>query len=173
MHTELSSLLDQARAAIPDPRAGLPQEAFYFVSSLTPMINVDLLVRDPAGRTLLTWRSDRFYGPGWHIPGGIIRFKENIADRIQKVAESELGCRVRFADEPIKVQEIMNQERDVRGHFISMLFLCRLDGEPESSRKVISDMPLNGQWAWHDSAPSNLIRQHESFRRFINATPPL
>lgn len=173
MHTELSSLLDQARAAIPDPEAGLPQEAFYFVSSLAPMINVDLLVKDTAGRTLLTWRSDRFYGPGWHIPGGIIRFKEKIADRIQKVAELELGCRVRFGAEPIKVQEIMNQERDVRGHFISMLFLCQLDGEPDSSRKVISDMPQNGQWAWHDAAPSNLIRQHEFFREFIDATQPL
>ena len=93
---DLSYLLDEALKHIPNSKTGLPQEAFYFVSQLTPMINVDLLVKNKLGQTLLTWRDDKFYGPAWHIPGGIIRFKEKIGDRINKVAENELGCKVYF-----------------------------------------------------------------------------
>ena len=58
------------------------------------MINVDLLIRDDTDRTLLTWRHDAFYGPGWHVPGGIIRFKESAANRIAAVAQGELGTKV-------------------------------------------------------------------------------
>ena len=61
------------------------QKCFGLVE-LTPLVNVDLLIKD-SGRTLLTWRDDEFYGPGWHIPGGILGFKERALDRLAKVAE--------------------------------------------------------------------------------------
>ena len=173
MPSELARLLDQALQCIRNAKSGLPQEAFYFVSQLTPMINVDLLIKNKVGQTLLTWREDRFYGPAWHIPGGIIRFKERIEDRIVKVAEIELGCRVRFASAPIDVRGIINKERDIRGHFISLLYLCELEGDPDPARKCLSSAPLAGEWAWHDKAPQNLLHVHESFRVFINEPFPL
>ena len=86
MESKLSQLLDEAIELIPNAQTGLPEELFYFVSQLTPLINVDLLIKNQQGQTLLTWRDDRFHGPAWHIPGGIIRFKEKIEDRILKVA---------------------------------------------------------------------------------------
>ena len=64
-------------ACLPDSKLGLPDDIFYLVSRLTPMINVDLLIVNEQNEKLLTWREDQFYGPGWHIPGGIIRFKED------------------------------------------------------------------------------------------------
>ena len=166
---DLSNLLDQILKYIPDSKKGLPQEVFYFVSQLTPMINVDLLVKNKKGQSLLTWRDDQFYGPAWHIPGGIIRFKEKIEDRITKVAENELGCRVKFDAKPLDIREMMNKERDIRGHFISILYLCEIVGEPEESKKSLDNNPQSGQWAWHDLAPHNLISVHEPFRKFINA----
>jgi len=78
----LSHHIDGIKAGIGDPRQGLPEELFLFVSELTPMINVDLLIKNDRNETLLTWRADNFYGPGWHIPGGIIRFKESASSRI-------------------------------------------------------------------------------------------
>lgn len=173
MTDQLSKLLDSALKFVPDAKSGLPQEVFYFVSQLTPMINVDLLIKNKQGHSLLTWREDQFYGPAWHIPGGIIRFKESIEDRIHKVADSELGCRVRFAPEPIHVRSLVNNERDIRGHFISLLYLCELESDPEPDRRAIGTAPKNGQWAWHHGSPSNLIKPHEFFRTFIDDTPPL
>jgi ADP-ribose pyrophosphatase YjhB (NUDIX family) len=170
---KLSTLLDQALEQIPDAKIGLPQEAFYFVSQLTPMINVDLLIKNKRGQTLLTWRQDRFYGPAWHIPGGIIRFKESIEDRIAKVAETELGCQVRFSEAPVDVRSMINKERDIRGHFISLLYLCELEGAPDPEKQCLTPDPLNGEWAWHDKAPQNLLGQHESFRALIDEMPPM
>ena len=73
----------------PEPAAGLPEELFLLVSRLTPLVNVDLLVQDEGLGTLLTWRADEFYGPGWHVPGGIIRYKETAEDCIRATAERE------------------------------------------------------------------------------------
>jgi colanic acid biosynthesis protein WcaH len=165
---DLSYLLDEALKHIPNSKAGLPQEAFYFVSQLTPMINVDLLIKDKLGKTLLTWRDDKFYGPAWHIPGGIIRFKEKIEDRINKVAENELGCEVKFCTTPLDIREMMNKDRDIRGHFISMLYSCEIVGTPDNLKRSLDNNPQHGQWAWHEEAPQNLLRVHEPFRKFIN-----
>jgi len=165
---DLSYLLDEALKHIPNSKAGLPQEAFYFVSQLTPMINVDLLIKDKLGKTLLTWRDDKFYGPAWHIPGGIIRFKEKIEDRINKVAENELGCEVKFCTTPLDIREMMNKDRDIRGHFISMLYSCEIVGNPDNLKRSLDNNPRHGQWAWHEEAPQNLLRVHEPFRKFIN-----
>ena len=173
MDTDLSDLLERVSQHVADPKAGLPQDLFYFVSSLTPMVNVDLLIKNQKGQTLLTWRADRFHGPAWHIPGGIIRFKEGIGDRIEKVAQSEIGCSVRFSIAPIDVRSLVNKERDVRGHFISLLYLCELQGEPNPSIQANGLDPKAGEWAWHDMAPNNLIKVHEVFRQFIDDTSPL
>ena len=167
---DLSYLLDEALKHIPNSKAGLPQEAFYFVSQLTPMINVDLLIKNKLGQTLLTWRDDKFYGPAWHIPGGIIRFKEKIEDRINKVAENELGCEVKFCTTPLDIREMMNKDRDIRGHFISMLYSCEIVGNPDNLKRSLDNNPQHGQWAWHEEAPLNLLTVHEPFRKFINVT---
>lgn len=169
----LQERLDEILRDIPDPRNGLPLEVFYFISQLTPMINVDLLIKNSVGQTLLTWRADKFYGPAWHIPGGIIRFKEKIEDRILKVAETELGVTVRFAPEPIHVKNLINHTRDVRGHFISLLFLCELTSSLNHTSEAVGDCPDQGQWRWHSGAPENLLTVHENFRKYINEYPPL
>ena len=85
-------VIEVLSSSIKDSREGLPKEVFLFISKLTPIVNVDLLIQDERKRTLLTWRDDGFYAPGWHIPGGIIRFKESTATRIQAVGRQELGA---------------------------------------------------------------------------------
>lgn len=173
MSEELKFHLDKVLEHVKNPKEGLPIDVFYFVSQLTPLINVDLLIKNKKGQVLLTWRNDQFYGPAWHIPGGIIRFKEKIEHRIEQVAQLELGAMVNFTAEPIHIRSLINSERDVRGHFISMLYLCELSGDPIKDKAYISGEPKQGQWAWHDKAPENLLKVHESFRKYINDTPPL
>jgi colanic acid biosynthesis protein WcaH len=173
MSEELKFHLNKALECINNAKDGLPLDAFYFVSQLTPLINVDLLIKNKNGQVLLTWRNDRFYGPAWHIPGGIIRFKENIEDRIEKVALTELDASVRFAPEPIHVRGLINSERDIRGHFISLLFLCELTSTLPQQRAYINGDPKSGEWAWHNGAPKDLLKVHEAFRKYIDDTIPL
>ncbi len=173
MSHDLKFHLNKVLEYIKNAKDGLPIDVFYFVSQLTPLINVDLLVKNKKGQVLLTWRNDRFYGPAWHIPGGIIRFKEKIEDRIQKVAQLELGASVRFAPEPIHIRGLINTERDVRGHFISLLILCELTTDLPQDRAFIKGDPKPGEWAWHNRAPKNLLSVHEAFRKYINETESL
>jgi colanic acid biosynthesis protein WcaH len=150
----------------PTPAGGLPEELFRFISRFVPIINVDLLIRE-GDRTLLTWREDAVYGAGWHIPGGIIRFKETTGDRVHATALSELGASVAFDPVPAAIEQAIAPERRERGHFISLLYRCRLKSPPEETRRFSGGRPAAGQWAWHDHCPPDLLPVQEPYRRFF------
>ena len=152
---------------VQDPRGGLPEDFFLFVSRFTPLVNVDLLIQDVAGRTLLTWREDETYGAGWHVPGGIIRYKETAEDRVRATARRELGTDVAFDDQPCAVEQSMDQGRRERGHFVSLVYRCRLLGPPDPERQYLHGTPQRDQWAWHEGSPPDLIAWHEHYRRFF------
>ena len=161
--SELHNILSKVGNA----REGLPEDVFLLVSQLTPLVNVELLIKDEEKGTLLTWRHDEFYGPAWHLPGGIVRFKELASTRIKKVAKSELGATVSFDIKPIEVNEIMNKNRDIRGHFISLLYSCKLTSTLNKNSEFKEENPINGYWRWFKDCPDNLVFQHEIYRQKI------
>jgi ADP-ribose pyrophosphatase YjhB (NUDIX family) len=164
---EMATLIRQLEHHIGPLADGLPEELFLFVSRITPLINVDLLIRDDTKRTLLTWRSDRFYGPGWHVPGGIIRYKESAANRIHIVAMDELGATVEFDSSPMLVKESIDTGRRNRGHFISLLYKCRLTSDLDHNRRFSGARPLPNQWQWHEGCPENLIHEQRPYAAFM------
>lgn len=152
--------------SIRDARRGLPEEVFLFISRLTSMVNVDLLIQDEQKRTLLTWRDDEHFGPGWHLPGGIIRFKEAMADRVRAVARHELGVEVEFEPIPLAVNEMILPEQRERAHFIALLFRCALRTPPDETLRFRSGQPQRGQWSWHKHWPKDIINLHQIYERF-------
>ena len=160
--------LDQVRAAIADPTLGLPQDVFDFVRQVTPLINVDLLIRDAAGAVLLAWRDDDFY-VGWHVPGGIIRFRETMASRIEAVARLELGATVTAEASPC---DVLQQCHHRRGHFISLLFACMLVGRPTRAfARFDEDGREAGALRWFDAMPPDIIAVHRGYARWFPRTP--
>lgn len=153
--------------AVPNPGHGLPEPVFYYISRTTPLINVDLLVQDPSLGTLLAWRDDIYSGTGWHVPGGIIRYKEKIEDRIHQVAKVELQAVVcKFNPVPLAVNEIIAHGQRNRGHFISLLYSCQLaTGFEVADQKLPSGMP--GYLQWHVEPPPDLLSWHEIYRCFL------
>ncbi len=150
---------------IQNPSSGLPGDIFLFVSRLVPMVNVDLLVKDENGRTLLSWRDDQYCGKGWYVPGGIVRFKEKLETRLLKVAETEIGAMVKFDPVPIAINQIICKH-NTRGHFISILYKCFLSGKFIPKNIGLSKKD-KGYLKWHDSCPKNLIKIHEMYRKYI------
>ncbi len=150
---------------ISNPLVGLPEELFFFISRITPMVNVDLLIKDENERILLSWRDDSFHDAGWHIPGGIVRFKEKLEERVLKVAETEIGTVVEYDPVPITINQIIC-EHNTRGHFISILYRCFL-----SSKYIPENIGLSnkdqGYLMWHNSCPVNLIKVHEIYREYM------
>ncbi|QER42859.1 NUDIX hydrolase [Thermodesulfobacterium sp. TA1] len=164
----LKELIEKIESFIANPSEGLPEEIFLLISRITPLINVDLLIKNEKNETLLTWREDKYYGPGWHVPGGIIRYKEKIEERINKVALIELGAKVEFEAEPLCINEII-VERKERGHFISLLYKCKLLSPPSEKIKYKGfGRPKNGEWMWHKGCPKNLIKVHHIYKKYID-----
>jgi colanic acid biosynthesis protein WcaH len=163
---DLRAAIARLESAIGDPHDGLPSEVFLFVSRITPLVNVDLLIQDDRGRTLLTWREDEFFGAGWHVPGGIIRYKESFADRIQACAAEELGVVVSHEGAPLIVLEGFAPQ-PTRGHAISFLFRCQLIGAPDEQRRADPSKPSAGQWRWHDGVPQDLLAAQREYAPFF------
>ena len=150
-----------------DAANGIGEELYLAISQLTPSINVDLIVKSDNGkRTLLTWRDDHYYGPGWHVPGGVIRFKEKLLDRVHKVANKELKRELSSVDGPVGFHEMFNQTRDVRGHFISFVYEVKLSA-PLAEGQIAGALPRNGQCRWFEACPENLIPNQSALRRYI------
>jgi len=162
----IGSAIASIDAAVGEARQGLPEDIFLMVSRMIPLINVDLLIKDDAGRTLLTWRDDEHFGSGWHVPGGIIRYKEMAHDRIQACARTELGVEVDFDSVPLLISESIREPRD-RGHFVSLLYRCRLRRPPDENLKAVKNPPGRGEWHWHEHSPADLLSVHAHYAHLL------
>ena len=152
---------------VPNPSNGLPDEVFYYISKTTPLVNVDLLIKNENGCILLAWRNDPIAGTGWHIPGGIIRFKETFEQRIQKVAQLEVGVDdIQFDPTPLAINQIILDNHEIRGHFISILYDCFLSTTFMPENRGLSNIGP-GYLMWHDSCPDDLLKFHEIYREFL------
>jgi colanic acid biosynthesis protein WcaH len=155
--------LDNVLANMSDPRRGLPDPVFHFIRKVTPLINVDLLIRRD-GRTLLAWREDE-YDTGWHIPGGIIRFREEFQSRIDAVARMEIGATVASEAAPCNIAELREHDR---GHFISLLYRCSLTSELDPARMYSGrGRPANGALGWIEGLPDDMYPAQLFYRDWL------
>lgn len=162
----LKRLLNEIKMYIDNPMQGLPEDVFLFLSEMTPLPNVDLLVRDKTGCILLAWRNDPWWGSGWHIPGGIIRLKETFEERIQKTAQKELGTTVLYEKEPIEIRQIINKEFKSRGHHITLVFECRVPDDYQIDNGNLTEHDT-GFLRWHDHFPNQMLQCHEFYRKYF------
>ena len=156
--------LEAILAKVSGRNGDLPGPLFRFVTEVTPAANVDLLVRDEAKGVLLAWRDDAF-GTEWHVPGGIIRHREELAHRLAACARDEFGCEVEVADRPVALIQIF----DDRGHFLSLCYPTTLRGSP--GRRVLrgDEAPEAGDLRWFAAPPERLYPSHLVYRDVLDA----
>lgn len=164
--SEINNLLNKVRKKISNPQKGLPEDVFLFATEVTPMVNVDLLIRDEYGRILLSWRNDEFYEEGWHVPGGILRLQESFEQRIQLTALEEIGCKVEHSDAPLEIVPIICKGMSQRSHFISFVYECKIidDFEIDNGEKKKGDA---GYLEWHEEYPREMLRVHEFYKKYF------
>lgn len=156
--------IKKIESEIDDPSIGLPDDIFYFVGRVTPFINVDLLISVPDKGILLTWRDDEFTGSGWHFPGGIIRFREKIVDRVKAVALNEINIEIESAHGPLVLNEIFSNHKE-RSHFISLLYQCSLS--EEELHKLENNILGNKEINFFKYKPDNLLKWHEIYKDYF------
>ena len=156
--------LEGILAKLSGPGAELPPVLFRFVTEIAATANIDLLVQDAEKRVLLAWREDAF-GAGWHVPGSIIRHREEIAHRIQACAEEEFGCDLLVGEGPVALVQIF----DDRGHSVSLCYTAVLQGAPSQPVVGAGDTPQPGSLRWFDALPGTLYPSHLVYRSVIEA----
>lgn len=148
------------------PYDGLPFELFEWISSVVPIPNVDLLITNDKGEILLSWRDDEYYGQGWHLPGGCIRFKETIEERIQKTALNEIGTEVITDSIPIAVKNMIMGDREgqpiKRAHHVAMLIKCALPEGFVVDNKEKKEKDA-GYLKWFDRIPEDILKVHDIY----------
>lgn len=137
----------------------LPWPLFRFINEVVATANVDLLVQDPVLGFLLAWRDDPF-GRGWHVPGSIIRHREEIGHRIEACGRDEFGCEVGVADRVSAVIQIF----DDRGHSVSLCYRATLRGALGRRLVKADDQPKPGDLRWFDELPADLYPSHLVYR---------
>ena len=145
----------------------LPYDLFLFSTSLRPFVCVDLIIKNKQGEILLSRRSDRYYGTGWQIPGGILRMRETLADRIQKTAIEEIGSYVICNNVPLVVREHMlpikgktNLSGIERSHNIGFLYECLVPDNYVINN--VKNENEDGFLKWFDSFPEDLLQCHKN-----------
>lgn len=71
----------------------LSDDAFRQVVAATPLVAIDLVVRDTRGRVLLGRRKNRPAQGFWFVPGGRVRKNETLDAACERLTETELGLR--------------------------------------------------------------------------------
>jgi colanic acid biosynthesis protein WcaH len=75
----------------------LDKESFRQIVASTPLISIDLIVRNEVGQVLLGQRLNRPAQGYWFVPGGRVRKDERLAAAFERLTEDELGIRLPIA----------------------------------------------------------------------------
>ncbi len=94
------------------PHCGRPIPEFPF-----PLLTVDAIVGDEAGRVLLVKR--RYPPPGWALPGGFVDRGETVEDAVRRELMEETGVTL----ENLRQFHVYSDPtRDHRHHVVSVVF---------------------------------------------------
>ncbi|MDA9688791.1 NUDIX domain-containing protein [Betaproteobacteria bacterium] len=169
---EIDNLISTLEQHIKNPEDGLPDDIFYFIGRNTPYVNIDLVVRDSEANILLIWRDDQHYGPGWHLPGGIIRFREQMTKRVEKVANGECGIIPKDITGPLEFFESIDTKQKERSHFITFIFSCRVDVS-KTELKFGKDwlIRLEKTGRFFQFFPKEMIPLHWKYKKFFKKAP--
>ena len=69
----------------------LSKEKFSGVIALTPLVSIDLLVKNSEGKFLLGYRNNKPAQGNWFVPGGRILKNESMDQAFQRLCNEELG----------------------------------------------------------------------------------
>ena len=66
-------------------------EQFLRIVEATPLVSIDLVIRNESGEVLLGQRLNRPAKGSWFVPGGRIRKNERVKEALARISQRELG----------------------------------------------------------------------------------
>ncbi|MDE1183038.1 GDP-mannose mannosyl hydrolase [Paraburkholderia sp.] len=143
---------------------------FLDVVRMTPLVSIDLIVWDTAGRVLLGRRRNRPALGTWFVPGGRIRKGERLDEAFTRIVDAELGIAsmersaARFGGlfEHLYSDNFAAQE-EITTHYIVLAYALSL-----ASTASVGRFDQHSEYAW--LAPEELLARddvHENAKAYF------
>jgi len=126
----------------------LDSPTFLQIVKLTPLVSIDLIVRNQRHEVLLGYRKNRPAQYHWFVPGGRIMKDEQISQAIPRISRTELG---------LAIDPALARFKAVYQHFYPDNFS---DTAGISTHYVV----LAHEYLMADTAGIQLDSQHRDFR---------
>lgn len=113
------------------------EKDFLKIVDATPLVSIDLVVRNTTGEILLGKRVNRPAKGYWFVPGGRIRKNERLSEAMQRIAEAELGISIKLSEaELLGVYEHIYddnffEEEGINTHYVVLGYAYELDDSIE------------------------------------------
>jgi len=148
----------------------LTEMDFLDVVRLTPLVSIDLIVRDAEGRVLIGHRRNRPARGTWFVPGGRILKDETLDAAFARIAEAELGI-ASLARSSARFEGVYEHhygdnfadEPDVSTHYIVLAYSLAF-----SSTVPIGRLEQHSDYLW--LTPSELLARadvHENTKAYF------
>jgi colanic acid biosynthesis protein WcaH len=147
----------------------LNKEEFAQVVRNTPLVAIDLIIRDPGQRVLVGLRTNEPAKDKWFVPGGVVRKYERLANAFARIVEAEVGLQASINDAKfVGVYEHLYDsnvfgEEEFGTHYVVLAHELNLDHRPP----IVSDRQHRG-FCW--MTPAELISSpdvHQNTRRYF------
>lgn len=145
----------------------LGPDEFVEVVKRTPLVSIDLIVKNDRGRILLGLRKNEPAKDFWFVPGGRILKDERIAQAFERIAYNELGIRLPYEDaEFVGVFEHLypnnfTQNQDFSTHYVVLAHRILVD---ETSLRLPDDQHTQYQWL-----DPNTLRKDDTVHPYVKA----
>lgn len=132
----------------------LNEKEYWQIYKRVPRLTVEVILKSSEG-IFLTLRAIEPFKNVWHIPGGTVRFKEGIAEAVNRVARDEVGVEV-LSQNFLGFIEYPTHWKNGYGHPVGLAFEVIYKGTPE-----INEDAYDGRW--FKKLPPNLHAHQEDF----------
>ncbi|WP_144192850.1 GDP-mannose mannosyl hydrolase [Paraburkholderia fungorum] len=143
---------------------------FLDVVRLTPLVAIDLIVRDAEARVLIGHRRNRPARDTWFVPGGRIHKDETLDAAFARIADAELGI-ARLARSTARFEGVFEHhyednfaaEPGVSTHYIVLAYALQL-----TSTVPVGRLDQHSEYLW--LAPAALLARpdvHENTKAYF------
>lgn len=136
-----------------NPRKPLGTPLFDALAKVTVSIGVEAVCirQNPENGDIEVYMTQRpkektAYPGEWHCPGSVMRPGEEFSDIFDRLSQKEFGGKIRI----IQFVANVNNPDEKRGHFLSIVYLCVIDGEEATT----------GSWFSVKNLPEETVTHH-------------
>ena len=149
----------------------LDKNEFLYIVKNSPLISIDLIVKNKKGEVLLGWRNNSPARDTWFVPGGRIIKNEKFSSAFSRITKTELGqdfpsqkCKFKGVYEHIYPGENFANIHDVTTHYIVLAFELQLE---TGLNNLPGDQHKNYKWM----TPSDILVNneiHQNVKNYFN-----